>query len=150
MNARGPAAIQREGQEVLVIKHVKAEKRCEESAHRVWIHGARRLSADLQGSARKVATVAFFTFSSPRPRAVHYMQLEECRRGAAKRERVFMNAHERGGGPGWEEEEEERGGGRVGGRKEAKEPFFVCNLTRGEQRAARQCEVLHTGAAVFY
>lgn len=27
-------------------------------------------------------------------RAVHYMPLEECRRGAAKRERVFMSAHE--------------------------------------------------------
>lgn len=37
--------------------------------------------------------VAFHLFL-PQPCAVHYMPLEECRRGAAKRERVLRSAHE--------------------------------------------------------
>lgn len=48
----------------------------------------------LQRSGRKVA--ACLPFSSLSSVALHYMQLEECRRGAAKRERVFVSAHDGG------------------------------------------------------
>lgn len=52
-------------------------------------------TADVQRSIGKVATAAFYLFF-PQSCAVHYMQLEECRRGAAKRERVFRSALEGG------------------------------------------------------
>lgn len=44
-------------------------------------------------SARRRPLSRFSPFSSPSPVAVHYMPLEECRRGAAKRERVLRSAH---------------------------------------------------------
>lgn len=92
-------------------------KRCGDVAGRGWIHSLQTPVFSAVGvrvrtcSAVIVKVSSFLPFLPPVLCAVHYMQLEECRRGAAKRERVLMSAHgEREGGGGGERREEEKKG----------------------------------------
>lgn len=108
---RRPAAIQHEG----------AQSSLVDQKRRKCVFVARFCAADACFSLRSVVRVRtcsarrrplsrFSPFSSPSPVAVHYMPLEECRRGAAKRERVLRSAH--------------------GGRRRTRLFFFGCNFSR--------------------
>lgn len=94
---KGPAAIQHEGKDWIKTQEKKNYKRTEDDANlgfRVKVQKSIFSEVGVRMRSCSPEVLGFYLFF-PQCCAVHYMQLEECRRGAAKRERVFMSAHKR-------------------------------------------------------